>query len=189
MKRICAACLVLALPLLSSCALVPQEEVLPQMPVIQEVAAAAPETVEVLRGDLSLEKIFSEAPEKPEEPKEETKSTKLGLLDYVRYAMLFICFSVFLYSSYTLVDSLISRAQSRSEYDQLSDSFHTESPFAALRLPAALPNAASVDLLSAYVGVQPEEYLPSVKDENAQSKIDMVNFLKNNKKYRKNFSI
>lgn len=59
MKRICAACLVLALPLLSSCALVPQEEVLPQMPVIQEVAAAAPETVEVLRGDLSLEKVFS----------------------------------------------------------------------------------------------------------------------------------
>ena len=130
---------------------------------------------------VSLEKIFSEAPVPPEEPKEEAKSSKLGLLDYVRYAMLFICFSVFLYSSYTLVDSLISRAQSRSEYDQLSDSFHTESPFAALRLPAALPNAASVDLLSAYVGVQPEEYLPSVKDENAQSKIDMVNFLKNNK--------
>ncbi len=128
-----------------------------------------------------LEEIFSQAPVEQSEQAKEKPPAKMGVLDYVRYAMLFVCFSVFLYSSYTLVESLVSRAQSRAEYDQLSDSFHQESPFAALRLPSALPNASSVDLLSAYVGVQPEEYLPSAKDENAQSKIDMVNFLKNNK--------
>lgn len=59
MKRICAVLLVAALPLLSSCSLIPQEEELPQMPVVQEIADTVIETVAVMRGELIEEKIFS----------------------------------------------------------------------------------------------------------------------------------
>ncbi len=128
----------------------------------------------------SLQEIFSE-PQGQGEEKPPSGPSKMAAMDYLRYAVLFVCFTVFLYSSYTLVDSLVSRAQSRSEYDQLSDSFHAVSPFVKHRLPQELPNSASIDLLSAYVGVQPEEYTPSLRDENAQTKIDKVTFLKNNK--------
>ena len=59
MKRICAVCLLLTLPLMSACSLIPQEEELPQMPVVQEIADTVVETVPVLRGELIEEKIFS----------------------------------------------------------------------------------------------------------------------------------
>lgn len=59
LKRMIAGCLLLTLPLLSACSLVPQEEVLPQMPVIQQIEEQVTETVQVMRGDLALEKIFS----------------------------------------------------------------------------------------------------------------------------------
>ena len=59
MKRRCIAGLLLTIPLLSACSLVPQEEVLPQMPVVQEVEDVILETAMVMRGDLMEEKIFT----------------------------------------------------------------------------------------------------------------------------------
>ena len=69
MKRFIAAGLLLTIPLLSSCALVPQEEVLPQMPLIQEIDEIVHETTPVMRGDLALEKIFSCSYQPAEEEK------------------------------------------------------------------------------------------------------------------------
>lgn len=69
MKRILAAGLVLALPLLSACSLIPQEEVIPQMPIVQQAQDPVYETVQVSRGDLALEKIFSCSYQPAEEEK------------------------------------------------------------------------------------------------------------------------
>ena len=69
MKRILAAGLVLALPLLSACSLIPQEEVLPQMPVVQQIQEQVYETVQVSRGDLAQEKIHSCSYQPAEEEK------------------------------------------------------------------------------------------------------------------------
>ena len=59
MKRIYALCLLLTFPLMTACSLIPQEEVLPQMPIVQEIPDAVIETVEVLRGELKEERIFN----------------------------------------------------------------------------------------------------------------------------------
>jgi len=69
LKRTIAGCLLLILPLLSGCSLIPQEEVLPQMPVIQQIEEKVTETVQVMRGDLTLEKIFSCSYQPAEEEK------------------------------------------------------------------------------------------------------------------------
>lgn len=69
MKRILAAGLVLALPLLSACSLIPAEEVIPQMPTVQQIQDPVYETAQVSRGDLALEKIFSCSYQPAEEEK------------------------------------------------------------------------------------------------------------------------
>jgi len=69
LKRFIAAGLLLVLPALSSCALVPQEETLPQMPLIQQIDEVVHETTQVVRGDLALEKIFSCSYQAAEEEK------------------------------------------------------------------------------------------------------------------------
>ena len=101
--------------------------------------------------------------------------------DLVRYGVLFLCLTVFFYSGYTLIHSFVSRAQGRELYDQLSQLFHQQSPFADGYLPNEVPNPPSVDLLSAYIGVKPEVTVPEVTDPSAQSQIDRVIYLKNNK--------
>ena len=69
MKRWIAAGLALALPLLAGCDLVPQEEVLPQMPVVQQIEEMVYETTQVMRGDLAQEKIYSCSYQPAEEEK------------------------------------------------------------------------------------------------------------------------
>ncbi len=63
MKRFFAACLtagcVLTATLLPGCALIPQEEELPQMPVVADIPETVLETVPVLRGALKEEKTFT----------------------------------------------------------------------------------------------------------------------------------
>ena len=59
LKRRCIAGLLLTIPLLSACSLIPQEEILPQMPVVQEIEDVVLETALVMRGDLVEEKIFT----------------------------------------------------------------------------------------------------------------------------------
>lgn len=59
LKRICCLLLLCVPLLLSSCALIPQEEALPEMPLIKEVSEYTLETVAVERGDLIEEKIFT----------------------------------------------------------------------------------------------------------------------------------
>lgn len=59
MKKRILACLFPFLLLLSACSLIPEEEVLPQMPLIKEIPAAEPETIAVMRGDMLEEKTFS----------------------------------------------------------------------------------------------------------------------------------
>lgn len=101
--------------------------------------------------------------------------------DLVRYGVLFLCLTVFFYSGYTLIHSFVSRAQGRELYGQLSQLFHQQSPFAGGYLPNEIPNPPSVDLLSAYVGVQPTVTVPDTTDPAAQSLIDRVIYLKNTK--------
>lgn len=52
MKRICAWVSLSVFLLLSGCALIPEEEVLPQMPVVKQISAEVIETVPVTRGDM-----------------------------------------------------------------------------------------------------------------------------------------
>jgi len=58
LKRMCALLSLSVLILFSGCALVPKEEVLPQMPVAKEISAEVIETVAVMRGDMIYEKDY-----------------------------------------------------------------------------------------------------------------------------------
>ncbi|MBE6590735.1 MAG: class B sortase [Ruminococcaceae bacterium] len=131
---------------------------------------------------LLLNAIFNEEEEAPQE-KEVKKQRSFGAIDYVRYLMLFICFSVFLYSSYTLVSSLLNRAESRELYDQLDNFWNSEDRFGSSYLKSSVQSAPAVDLLSAYVGVTPPEEDPLLKeDQNFSSIMAKINYLKTQNK-------
>ena len=126
--------------------------------------------------------VFSEN-KKPEKQSEQKKPRGFGVIDYVRYFMLFICFSVFLYSSYTLISSLLNRAESRELYDQLENFWNSENRFSSSYLNSSAPGTPAIDLLSAYGGVTPPEEDPLLKeDQNFSSVMAKINYLKSQNK-------
>ena len=68
----------------------------------------APVSTAVVPAEKSTALEAKEEKAPPAEAAPQKPKAKIGMFDYVRYAMLFFCFTVFLYSSYTLVDSLLS---------------------------------------------------------------------------------
>ncbi|MBQ9544344.1 MAG: class B sortase, partial [Clostridia bacterium] len=112
-----------------------------------------------------------------EKPFENGKmSSKSGPFDIIRYALLFICFTVFLYCSYTLLSSIIERSQSRELYDDMRRIFYDDAGFEDSYLTPGIQNVTSVDLLSAFVGVQPPQ--PEIQVPTGSKLVDKVNYLK-----------
>ena len=116
----------------------------------------------------------------PGSPAAETKAKKparrTGAFDVVRYVLLFTCFTVFLYCSYTLISSVIERSKSRDLYDDMRRIFYDDAGFEDSYLTPDVQNVPSVDLLSAYVGVQPPQ--PEIRLPAGSKLVDKVNYLK-----------
>lgn len=101
---------------------------------------------------------------------------KTGTFGVVRFVLLFICAAVFVFCSCTLISSAIERARSRKLYDDMRRVFYNDAGFEDSYLSPGVQDVPSVDLLSAYAGVQPQQQEPALPSGSRLA--DKVNYLK-----------
>ena len=140
----------------------------PDAPEVREIAPTEGKV-------LPDESPASAAPDTKPEIKQKKSGSSYGLFDAVRHVLLFVCFTVFLYCSYTLISSLLERAQSRQLYDDMRSIFYDDAGMEDSYLAQSNQNVPSVDLLSAFVGVEPPE--PVINVPTGSKLIDKVNYL------------